>query len=221
MCETFFVRTAPSRFLFLLNILSINSFERRIFMSTRIFVDQGHNPSGFNTGVNAFGLKEQDITYLIGAYLAEIAKTDPQLEIAVSRRSPNEILGFNEKSDLRERTNMAEKWKADYCLCIHVGIHDDPDTNGSEAYVLEENTKAFALSEIILSEIAETVGTQNNHTHKHVTPAILKKTKIPVVYINLAYISNYEDSVLLGNAPYQFAHAIYSGLKKYVTGSIE
>ena len=39
-------------------------------MPIRIYIDQGHNPYGFNAGAEGFGLREQDITYLVGAYLA-------------------------------------------------------------------------------------------------------------------------------------------------------
>ena len=40
-------------------------------MAIRIFIDQGHNPSGPNTGAEGNGLIEQDITYTVGLYLAE------------------------------------------------------------------------------------------------------------------------------------------------------
>ena len=42
-------------------------------MPIRIYIDQGHNPYGFNAGAEGFGLREQDITYLVGAYLANIS----------------------------------------------------------------------------------------------------------------------------------------------------
>ena len=41
-------------------------------MAIKIFIDQGHNPSGPNTGAEGFGLKEQDITYQVGKDLAAL-----------------------------------------------------------------------------------------------------------------------------------------------------
>ena len=35
-------------------------------MPIKIYIDQGHNPSGFNTGAEGNGYYEQDITYEIG-----------------------------------------------------------------------------------------------------------------------------------------------------------
>ena len=31
-------------------------------MAIKIFIDQGHNPTGHNTGAESFGVKEQDVT---------------------------------------------------------------------------------------------------------------------------------------------------------------
>ena len=38
-------------------------------MPIKIYIDQGHNPSGFNTGAEGNGYYEQDITYEIGRRL--------------------------------------------------------------------------------------------------------------------------------------------------------
>lgn len=48
-------------------------------MAIRIFIDQGHNPSGPNTGAEGNGLIEQDITYTVGLYLAELLSADPRV----------------------------------------------------------------------------------------------------------------------------------------------
>lgn len=63
-------------------------------MPIRIYIDQGHNPYGFNAGAEGFGLREQDITYLVGAYLANILNADSRFTAITSRTSPDEILGY-------------------------------------------------------------------------------------------------------------------------------
>lgn len=47
-------------------------------MAIKIFIDQGHNPSGPNTGAEGNGLVEQDITYAVGQYLAELLRARPR-----------------------------------------------------------------------------------------------------------------------------------------------
>ena len=104
-------------------------------MAIRIFVDQGHNPYGFNAGAEGFGLCEQDITYLVGAYLADLLAADPRFEVATSRQSPTQILGYNNSTSLRERVDMANSWGADYFISIHCNANENPNINGTEGYV--------------------------------------------------------------------------------------
>ena len=44
-------------------------------MAIKIFIDQGHNPTGHNTGAESFGVKEQDVTYQVGVYLADMLRS--------------------------------------------------------------------------------------------------------------------------------------------------
>ena len=37
-------------------------------MAIRIFIDQGHNPSGHNAGAEGNGLREQDVTYNVNLW---------------------------------------------------------------------------------------------------------------------------------------------------------
>ena len=62
-------------------------------MAIKIFIDQGHNPSGPNTGAEGFGLKEQDITYHVGKELAALLRADERFEVRLSRNTPEERLG--------------------------------------------------------------------------------------------------------------------------------
>ena len=41
-------------------------------IAIKIFIDQGHNPSNWNTGALGNNLKEQDITYNVGIYLQDL-----------------------------------------------------------------------------------------------------------------------------------------------------
>lgn len=185
-------------------------------MPIRIFIDQGHNPYGFNAGAEGFGLREQDITYLVGAYLADILNADPRFEAVTSRKNPEEILGYDNNSSLRERVDMAEVWDADYFLSIHVNANVNPDINGTEAYVYAAGTPAFILGENIVSEIVRRLGTKNNGVYARPSLYVLRRTSMPAVLIELAYISNYEDALLLEEEPYAFAYAIYVGLLNYL-----
>ena len=93
-------------------------------MSIKIFIDQGHNPSGnHNTGAEGNGLFEQDITYNVGKYLSSILGKDPRFEVKLSRPTPNTVLGTDNSSSLSSRVNLANSWRADYFLSIHVNAN--------------------------------------------------------------------------------------------------
>lgn len=104
-------------------------------MAIKIFVDQGHNPSGPNTGAEGSGLLEQDVTYAVGVYLADLLRADPRFEVRLSRSTPEEILGTSNATSLAERVRLANEWPADYFISIHCNANVNPAVNGTEVYV--------------------------------------------------------------------------------------
>lgn len=185
-------------------------------MPVRIFIDQGHNPYGFNAGAEGFGLREQDITYMVGVYLANILNSDYRFEAITSRNTPEELLGFDLNSSLRTRVELARDWGADYFLSIHVNANVNPAINGTEAYVYRADSESYYLGTDIVNEIVRRLGTKNNGVFVRPSLYVLRRTQMPAVLIELAYISNYEDSLLLANNQYSFAYAIYVGLLNYL-----
>lgn len=124
-------------------------------MAIRIFIDQGHNPSGPNTGAEGNGLIEQDITYTVGLYLAELLRADPRFEVRLSRSSPGEILGTSNATSLAARVQAANDWPADYFISIHCNANENPAVNGTEVYVYRENTQAYWLAQHVLNGIVQ------------------------------------------------------------------
>ncbi len=184
-------------------------------MPIKIFIDQGHNPSGINAGAEGFGLREQDVTYQVGIYLANILNADPRFEARTSRTSPEQSLGYSNTSSLAERVRLANTWPADYFLSIHCNASDNPALNGTECYVYENYTQSYYLAERILLAIVDRLGTFNNGVRINPSLYVLRRTNMPAVLIELAYITNYEDNQKLRNRQYDFAYAIYQGLLNY------
>ncbi|BCK01383.1 N-acetylmuramoyl-L-alanine amidase family protein [Anaerocolumna chitinilytica] len=184
-------------------------------MAIRIFIDQGHNPQGTNAGAEGFGLREQDITYQVGIYLANILNADPRFEARTSRTSPEQSLGYSNTSSLAERVRLANTWPADYFISIHCNASDNPALNGTECYVYENYTQSYYLAERILTAIVERLGTYNNGVRINPSLYVLRRTNMPAVLVELGYITNYEDSQKLKNRQYDFAYAIYQGLLNY------
>lgn len=190
--------------------------KRRDKLAIRIFIDQGHNPSGFNAGAEGFGLSEQDITFNVGAYLSDILSADYRFEARTSRTYPEEILGTTTNESLRARVQAADAWPADYFISIHCNSNVNPAINGTEAYVYEAYSEAYYLGIDIVAEIVRRVGTKNNQVRINPGLYVLRKTNMPAVLVELAYLSNEQDAIKLRDDQYQFAYGIYVGLLNYL-----
>lgn len=184
-------------------------------MPIKIFIDQGHNPETVNAGAEGFGLREQDVTYNVGIYLADILNNDPRFEARTSRTSPTEILGYNNTSSLQARVEMANSWPANYFISIHCNASENPSYNGTEIYVERAYSQAYYLAEYVLNAIVNRVGTRDNGVRMNPSLYVLRRTTMPAILVELGYITNYEDAQKLRDDQYQFAYAIYEGLLEY------
>ena len=185
-------------------------------MAIKIFIDQGHNPQGVNAGAEGFGMREQDITYNVGMYLADILRNDSRFEVKTSRNSPNEVLGTSNSTSLAARVNAANSWAADYFISIHANANTNPAINGSEIYVYQEYTQAYYLAEQVLQAIVERVGTKDNGVRLNPSLYVLRRTKMPAILVELGYITNESDAQKLKDNQYEFAYGIYQGLLNYL-----
>ncbi len=184
-------------------------------MPIKIFIDQGHNPGGINGGAEGNGLLEQDVTYNVGIYLNQLLNNDYRFESMVSRENIDTILGTNNRTSLAQRVNMANSWNADYFISIHTNASENTSLNGSEVYVYSEESPAFNLAEDVLENIVNIVGTRDNDVRVNRTLYVLRRTAMPAILVELAYITNPEDAIKLRDDQYQFAYAIYRGILQY------
>ena len=184
-------------------------------MAIKIFVDQGHNPSGPNTGAEGSGLLEQDVTYAVGVCLADLLRADPRFEVRLSRSTPEEILGTSNATSLAERVRLANEWPADYFISIHCNANVNPAVNGTEVYVYRENTQAYWLAQHVLAGIVARVGTRDNGVRVRPSLYVLRRTQMPAILVELAYLTNTSDAMKLENDPFGFAQGIYNGLLSY------
>jgi len=185
-------------------------------LAIKIFIDQGHNPTGFhNAGATGSGLFEQDITYQVGLYLANLLNSDPRFDARLSRPTATTVLGTSNASSLAERVRMANEWPADYFISIHCNANPNPAVNGTEIYLYQYNTQAHWMAQHIMTGITQTVGTKNNGIRLNPALYVLRRTQMPTLLIELGYLTNSLDAQKLKNNQYQFAYGIYLGILKY------
>ena len=185
-------------------------------MAIKIYIDQGHNPSSFNTGAEGNGYYEQDITYEIGRRLYNLLSDNSEFEPRLSRPTPDTVLGTSNSSSLRVRVDEANAWDADIFISLHNNAAENPNATGNEALVYGPgSTVAIALGENILDQLTLTTGLRNRGIVYRPGLYVLKETEMPAVLVEMGFISNPYDADLLANSPYLFSTGIYRGILKY------
>ena len=185
-------------------------------MSIKIYIDQGHTPSGFNTGAEGNGFFEQDITYDIGRRLYNLFEGNPDFTVRLSRPTEDTVLGTNNSSSLVARVNEANEWDADLFVSLHTNAAENPNATGSEALVYGPSaTVAREVGEDILEQLNLTTGLRNRGIVYRPGLYVLKETEMPAVLVEMGFISNPYDAELMVYSPNLFALGIYRGILRY------
>ncbi|MDF2590043.1 MAG: hypothetical protein K0S41_3884 [Anaerocolumna sp.] len=185
-------------------------------MAIKIFIDQGHNPSGtFNSGAEGNGLQESEINYQVGIELRDLLNNDPRFEARVSRPEPTTVLGTNNTTSLRERVRLANEWPANYFISIHCNSNPNPDINGTEVYIYQLGTQSQWLGEQVLNGITQTVGTKDNGIRVNQSLYVLRRTNMPSILVELGYLTNTSDAQKLRDNQSGFAYGIFLGIMRY------
>ena len=181
----------------------------------KIYIDQGHNPSGFNTGAEGNGLREQDVTYEVGRRLAALLRRSGNWDVRLSRNTPDEVLGSSNASSLRTRVNEANSWGADYFISVHTNGSTDPSARGVEAYAYSRPSRAFNLGEDIVDSLVEATGFPKRGMFVRPGLYVLKRTSMPAVLVEIGFISNPAEAAVMRDNPGLFARGIYNGIVEY------
>ena len=184
-------------------------------MSIKVYIDQGHNPSGFNTGAEGNGFFEQDITYDIGVRLYDYFAGNPEFEPRLSRPTPNTILGTNNSSSLTTRVRDANSWGADIFISLHTNASENPNASGTEVLVYRTAGRAYRLAEDVLRELTNITGLRNRGVIARPGLYVLRRTNMPAILVEMGFISNENDVELMVYSPNLFALGIYRGVLDY------
>ncbi len=185
-------------------------------MSTKIYIDQGHNPVNPNAGAEGNGLREQDLVYAIGQALARRLRANGEFEVRLSRPTPDVVLGTSNATSLAARVRDANEWGADYFISLHTNASSSPSASGVEAYAYSRGTQAFRLGEDVLDELSDITGLRNRGMKERPGLYVLRRTAMPAILVELGFITNPGDAALMRDDPDLFAEGIYRGILDYL-----
>lgn len=173
----------------------------------KIFIDAGHNYAKWNAGAEGNGLREQDITFEISKKIADKLNV-PEIEVKLSRNKITDILGTSNSSSINKRVEMANEWEADLFISIHCNSYWLKSATGTESYVYSKSSKVYGLAENITESISAKLDLKNRGVKTKPLLGVLKKTEMPALLIETAFISNVNDAQKLKDRQDDFVDAI-------------
>ena len=177
----------------------------------RICIDAGHNYSGYDTGAQGNGLKEQNVTFEIADKLKKIL-ADNGIEVVMTRDRHTANVGINANDSINQRAKIANNNKCDYFVSIHCNSHTNKNAKGTETLVYGLGGQAEKLADKVNKSIVSKLGTTDRGVKVRTDLGVLRFTDMPAILVETAFISNENDAKLLKNNTQDFAKAIFEGL---------
>lgn len=175
-----------------------------------IFIDPGHNFSGADTGASGNGLREQDVTFIIGDKLYKLLE-EAGHEVSISREYIYHNVGSSLAESINIRAQKANSVKADLFVSIHCNACDTR-AKGTETLVYSTKSEAYPIAKRVQKAIVERLGTFDRGVKVRTDLGVLEDTKMPALLVETAFIDNEKDAELLLNRTDDFAKAIFEGI---------
>jgi len=179
----------------------------------RIFIDAGHNHSGFNTGAVGNGMREQDITFEVSYKLGEILKK-AGLDVRLSRPVLETNLGTDNASAINARWQLANFWGAELFISVHVNAG-----GGTGVETLYGKDDSHKLAQTLQDVYAAALELRSRRVWRREDLAVVKHTNAPAVLVELGFIdapSGSLDVDILKNRRQDMAQALADGIFAYL-----
>lgn len=173
---------------------------------SKIFLDYGHG--GSDPGAIGNGIREKDLTLQIGLKVAKILRGAKQT--VVESRTTDKYLS------LAQRTQLANKSKADVFVSIHINSFTKATANGVETFNHTGSANGAKLAKAIQDELVKAGLFRANRGVKTANFYVIKNTTMPAALTELGFISNKEDVKVMTTKQDQLAQAVANGILKYL-----
>ncbi|WP_282942175.1 N-acetylmuramoyl-L-alanine amidase [Paenibacillus sp. RC67] len=175
-----------------------------------IVVDPGHGGSDIGTQGKKYGSHEKSLNLSTAQYLVDKLR-QAGAQVTMTRT------GQEENPSLADRVAMSQKKQADAFVSIH--YNSSPKANSGTLTFFYSNTKDMPLARKIEAQLNRSLDLKSNGIsfgNYHV----LRENARPSVLVELGFLSNAKDEMLVKSSSYQkkAADAIVNGLQDYFRG---
>ncbi len=157
-------------------------------------------------GACANGLRECDIAFSVCEYLE-----------AILDGYGVEVLGSMQSDELVDVVDAANASGADVFISVHCNAAESPEAEGTETLYCEGEGDDCELAECVNARIVDMIGTEDRGAKPDTSAAVgslyvLRATEMPAILVELAFITNPDEAVLLRYKQKEFAQAIALGV---------
>lgn len=186
-----------------------------------IVVDAGHG--GIDPGkVGINNALEKDINLAIALKLERNLKENG-INVIMTRTDDNGLYNASDSNkkvcDMKKRLSIIEDTKPALAVSIHQNSYPDQSVSGVQVFYYKDSIKGKAAAEIMQTQLIKTLKPSKERVAKdNNSYYLLKKTSVPIMIIECAFMSNPVEAELLTNDEYQerIAWGIYMGIMQVI-----
>jgi N-acetylmuramoyl-L-alanine amidase len=179
----------------------------------KLYLDAGHG--GTDSGAIGNDLYEKNLTLQIAQGIASELKFYDGIEVKMSRTT-------DKTTSLKQRTDEANTWGADYFLSVHINSSESTAANGYEDYIYNGNVnaKTVAFQNVMNDEIFNAIKSHgvNNRGKNKANFHVLRESHMPAILTENLFIRNAADADRLKDSRFKadLIKGHVTGLEKFL-----
>ena len=186
-----------------------------------IVVDAGHG--GIDPGkIGINNALEKDINLAIALKLERNLKENG-INVVMTRTDDSGLYKETDSNkkvvDMKNRLAIIEEAKPTLAVSIHQNSYPDSSVSGVQVFYYKDSNKGKEAAEIMQAQMIKTLKPKKERVAKeNGSYYLLKKTSVPIVIVECAFMSNPTEAQLLTQDDYQekVAWALYMGIMQII-----
>jgi N-acetylmuramoyl-L-alanine amidase len=162
-----------------------------VMKMVKVFIDPGHG--GSDSGAVGNGLSEKNVTLSIATRIRDILQNEyPNAVVKMSRTGDQTVT-------LKQRTDMANAWGADFYLSIHINAGGG---TGYEDYIynrLSDRSRTADIQRVIHQEVMKLVGLSDRGAKK-ADFHVIRESAMDAMLTENGFIDNANDAAKMKDA---------------------
>ena len=186
-----------------------------------IVVDAGHG--GMDPGkIGINNALEKDINLAVALKLERNLRENG-INVVMTRTDDSGLYKETDSNkkvrDMKNRLAVIEEAKPALAVSIHQNSYPDSSVSGVQVFYYKDSVKSKEAAEIMQTQMIRTLKPRKERVAKdNSSYYLLKKTSVPIVIVECAFMSNPTEAQLLTQDDYQekVAWAIYMGIMQVI-----